>query len=293
MQEDKTSKRFSIVIVTHNSSSVIGQCLASIPNNIRIIVVDNNSSDNTVGIIKKSFPAVEIIKCRINLGFGRANNLALQKVKTEFALLLNPDTVIEENLLDNLFAKANEYTDAAIIAPELYHEDGSLQKSYKTSVFHREKHRSTYIKPDGDLCAECVSGAVMLLRMRCFNDKIFFDRNIFLFYEDDDICMRARKNGYSVVFTPHVRVKHLMGRSSPVTGKYIYIKNLNMIWSRLYMEQKYGNFVSLATLFLKTFCNNFFKSCFYLLTFNKKKLIKYCAGVVAAFLFMTGKKSYE
>jgi len=288
MQKPRRSKKVSIVSVTHNSENVIGKCLDSIPDAITTYIVDNASTDKTCEIVKKYEPKAKLISSEKNLGFGNGNNLALQKVTTEFALLLNPDTVLQEDSIQKLLEAADKYPEAAIIAPTLYHEDGSLQHSYKTTVFDREKAKAKYIEPSGDMCAECLSGAVMLLRMSCFKDG-FFDPNIFLFYEDDDICLQVRKNGYSLVITPDARVMHLMGRSSPPTLKYIKIKNYHMMWSRLYLEKKYHSASQSRTLAIKSLYFYCFKSVLYALIFNQEKFTKSWARVMACLSFLVGR----
>ena len=87
----------TIIILTYNSSQIIKQCLDSFNNNnYQVIVVDNASSDETLQIIKANFPLVKIIRNDKNIGFGRANNLAINQVKTNFSLILNPDTIIKD-----------------------------------------------------------------------------------------------------------------------------------------------------------------------------------------------------
>ena len=277
-------KKASIVIVTYNSAAVIENCLGSISVGIEVFVVDNASSDETCTLIKEKFPHINLIKNEENVGFGRANNLALRQVKTEFALVLNPDTVLQENSIKNLLIAADKYEDAAIIAPVLYHEDGTMQQSYKTDVFAREKNRCKYIEPGGDLCADFLSGAVMLLRISSFNDIGFFDENIFLFYEDDDICLKAKKAGHSLVMAKNAKVMHMLGKSSPATISSIYFKNKHLIWSRIYLQAKYKSKLSAKMMAIRLALINFIKLLAYGFIFNKIKFVKTWGRLVGAVL---------
>lgn len=290
MQNKRRSKKVSVVMVTHNSDAVVERSLESIPDNITTFVVDNLSTDNTITTAENAAPKANIIKSEVNLGFGRANNVALEKVQTEFALLLNPDTSLDEGSIEKLLQTADKHPEAAIISPVLYLEDGSIQQSYKNDIFTREKRGGKFIELSGDACAESLSGAVMLLRMSCFKKKKFFDPKVFLFYEDDDICMQARKNGYSLVITPDARVMHMMGKSSPPTLKYIYIKNWHMMWSRLYMQKKYfpKEYYAMSSK-LMIVCA--LKSLGYVLKVDKPKMMKYIAQMMAIMAFAMGKKS--
>jgi GT2 family glycosyltransferase len=286
MQKNQDIKRVTVVIVTHNSQQVIGRCLGSIPADFNVLIVDNASGDSTVQAAKDARPDVVIINSARNLGFGRGNNLALAKVQTEFAFALNPDTVMNEDTIANLLRTADKYPDAAIIAPIMFFEDGKIQKTYKKSVFSRESNKSKYIIPEGDLCAEFLSGAAMLLRMQLFIKIGFFDPEIFLFYEDDDICLKVRKAGYSLVQTPSARLVHLMGKSSPPGARYIYIKNWHIMWSRLYLEQKYKGKNAAHILATKEMVLQLGKSICHLLTFDNKKKIKSISRLVAIVAFV-------
>lgn len=288
MQKSKASKRVTVITVLHNSAAVIERCLKSIPSGVMVYVVDNASTDDCAELAKQARPDAIIIKSASNLGFGRANNLALAKVRTEFSFVLNPDTVMQPDTIDRLLAAADRHEDSAIIAPTMFFEDGTIQKTYKNSVFMREVYKSDYITPEGDLCAECLSGAAMLLRMSLFRKIGFFDPKIFLFYEDDDICMKVREAGYSLVQTPDASLIHLMGKSSPPSYKYIYIKNWHMMWSRLYLEKKYKGSGAATNLASKEMLLQLGKAIGHLLTLNNEKTIKSGARVLAVMAFMLG-----
>jgi N-acetylglucosaminyl-diphospho-decaprenol L-rhamnosyltransferase len=288
MPKNKTLKRVAIVTVLHNSSAVIEKCLKSIPEGVEVYVVDNASTDGCGELAKKARPSISLIRSDVNLGFGRGNNLALNKIVTEFALVLNPDTVMQEDTIPKLLKVADKYEDAAIIAPTMFYEDGTIQKTYKNSVFMREAKKSKYVRPDGDLCAECLSGAAMLLRVSIFKKIGYFDPKIFLFYEDDDICLKAKNAGHSLVITPESNLVHLMGKSSPPTYKYIFRKNWHMMWSRLYLEKKYNGHNSAMNLAMKEIFIQAGKSLGHLVMLNNEKVIKSGARLLAILAFLSG-----
>ena len=270
-------KNISVVIVSYNSADVVGDALDSVKNFESIFVVDNNSSDNTSNLVKQNFPKVNFIQNDSNLGFGAANNIALEKIKTKYALLLNPDATIEEDDILKLLEAADTYSDAAIISPILVDEGGSSRQNYKRNVFNREKRRSKYIEPEGDLCAEYIPAAVWLLNMENMKKVGFFDPEIFLFYEDDDLCLRAREAGYSCVVVPAAKAVHKQGASSG--GKGEGIKQQHMIKSRLYMERKYKG--GSAVLSIKMFFSFFIKLALYSASLNRKKSARYFNRIVA------------
>src|SRR5262245_27299163 len=117
------------ILVTYNSADVVANALAALlaePLVEKLIVVDNCSRDGTRELIRREFPKVTLIENPNNDGFGCANNIALEKVSTSYALLVNPDAVLAPGAVEKLLDAAAEYSDAAILAPALYDESGAL-----------------------------------------------------------------------------------------------------------------------------------------------------------------------
>jgi GT2 family glycosyltransferase len=126
--------------------------------------------------------------------------------------------------------------------------------------------------------------------MKCFKEIGFFDPKLFLFYEDDDLCIKAKNAGYGLVLTPEAKVTHFMGASSPSTLKIIYLKNRHLLWSRLYLQEKYTNkqnarMLSIAQLYL-----HFAKFLLNICTYNLKKSAKSCGKMVGCLCYFIGLK---
>jgi len=230
------------ILVTHNSASCIAAALATVEGCKRIeqiIVVDNASTDDTVTVVREACPRARIIRNNENLGFGRANNQALWETETGFALLMNPDALISTPCIEALLQAAMLYPEAAILAPQLTDLQGNLLESYKRNVFSRERRPGKYIEPDGDLCADWVSGALWLVRMDAIRKMGGFDEKLFLYYEDDDLCLHAEEAGYSVVVVADAKASHAVGKSSTYNAEEERMKQYQMIRSRLYLQEKY------------------------------------------------------
>jgi N-acetylglucosaminyl-diphospho-decaprenol L-rhamnosyltransferase len=272
-------KSVTAILVAYNSEGVIADALKSLAGQAEIasiIVVDNCSTDNTCELLRRDFPQVTLIENPRNDGFGRANNIALNKVRTPYALLLNPDAVVAPGALPALLAAAERYPDAAILAPALYDEEGRLHRSHKRSVFTREASGDEYVSPEGDICADFLSGAVWLLNMRLMKEIGYFDPHIFLYYEDDDLCIRARRAGYGLVLVPDASATHLMGASSGrPKPEAEFFKQRQLIWSRLHLEKKYRGEKAMRRLALKLNMEYSFKAAWYCLQFNREKLNRY------------------
>lgn len=280
------------IIVSYNSASVIRPCLANLQENgiAEVIVVDNASEDETCEIIKRDFPGVQLIENSKNEGFGRANNQALAQVKMPYALLINPDATLEQGALDALLAAAQKYKKTAIFAPTLLDEEGKQHKSFKRNVFNREKCSDEYIEPEGDICAEFLSGAVWLVDMKLMRTVGFFDKQIFLYHEDDDLCMRARKAGFGLVLVADAKATHAMGGSSGTLNKKAEaFRQYHLAYSRLYIEQKYHGKEAAMKMARKQHFNYALKASLYLLIANTKKVAKCRARIRGVFDFMDGK----
>ncbi len=231
----------TVILVSYNSAFVIGEAIASVirdPLVAQVIVVDNASSDNTREIVRADFPQVVIVESPDNLGFGRANNLALQRTKTEFALLLNPDAALEPGALAALLEAATRHEDAALLAPLLHDEQGNTLASFNRDLFVRRR-KMPFIEPEGDTCADFLSGAAWLLRMAAYTHVGGFDPALFFYCEDDDLCLRLRQAGYSLVLAPEARALHRLGKSSAPTPESERFRLYHFTRSRLYMERKY------------------------------------------------------
>ena len=243
---DAARQKVTIILVTYNSKEIVGNALETIPDGMPTIVVDNASSDGTAEYIRKCFPQVQVIEHPQNIGFGPANNIALEEVETEFSLLMNPDACfIENDTIGKLLSAAENHPEAAILAPGIVNENGVVQRTLPAPLKHRKKiNKNSEFSMDnvvGDTCSFSLSGALMLLRMSAFIDaEYFFDPNIFMYFEDDDICMSCRGRGFTTMLIPSINVMHLEGRSSPPSLEVEALKLRHKTFSQLYMMDKAG-----------------------------------------------------
>ncbi len=235
--------RVAVVVVIHHSRAVIGSCLDAVQRCRQIIVVDNASDDDGVSIVRRVAPQAEIIENRIGVGYGNGANQGLSRVDREFVLLVNPDAVVLPGAVETLVAMADRYPEAGLLAPLVMNPDGSIEPSYDVRLFDRgrygDRKRDTMPVPDGDLCAEFVSGAVVMVRMQALRRIGGFDPRFFLYFDDDDMCMALRAAGYSVLLTPLARVTHVGGGSVRPSLHYRWEKFWHLAWSRLHFEAKY------------------------------------------------------
>lgn len=212
----------TIVVVTYNSAHclpMLSPLLSVCPN---VVISDNGSDDDTAAKAQMLWPDVTVLAHGRNLGFGAANNRALAQVRTPFALLLNPDCEMTPQDLLALLSSAEIFTDAALLAPQLMASEDRPEINYRwPSAYWTSRGPAA----EGPLCVGFVCGAVMLLRMERMALTGFFDERFFLYYEDDDLCLRLFQAKQSLVLCPNVRVLHrsrgsVRGRS-PWRSEYL------------------------------------------------------------------------
>jgi N-acetylglucosaminyl-diphospho-decaprenol L-rhamnosyltransferase len=197
--------KVTVVVVTHESA----HCLQNLDPLLRqcsqVIVSDNGSLDGTPAQARERWPHAHVLEHGRNLGFGTANNRALARVQTPFAFLLNPDCVITAEALSQLIEAALAWPESALLAPELVSASGQPEVNYR---WPQTLWRPQGPGAQGPTCVGFVCGAAMLLRLSAFSSLGWFDERFFLYYEDDDLCLRLFNARLPMVLVPAVTAVH-------------------------------------------------------------------------------------
>ncbi|WP_428247148.1 glycosyltransferase family 2 protein [Ferrovibrio sp.] len=277
----------SAVIVVYNSGAVIEACLQSLAGIDDIVVVDN-AADNRL----QQRPGIRYIRNPDNLGFGCGCNTGVAAAKHDLVLLVNPDAVLEPGAVEKLLAASQAYPEAALLMPAILTPDGSVEPSHDAGLFEKRAlpKRRGEPDPEGDLCANFLSGAVLLLRKPAFDAVGGFDPNIFMYFEDDDLSLRLRQAGHALVRVNAARARHIGGGSSGPSDALQRFKNWHFAWSRLYLEQKFNGAAAtwrhgLSLLFLRGV-----KALLYHITGNRKKALRDSALAKGFLLFLCGQR---
>jgi GT2 family glycosyltransferase len=212
----------SVLIVTWNSEATITSCLASIPPDAEVVLVDNASTDGTVAEVRRAFPAVTVLESPSNLGFGTACNLAAQHASGNYYLLLNPDAALHRGAVDSMRAFLAAEPACGVVGPRILDAAGDVELSWDrwlTPVqewFRRGSHSGKRdVRPSLAPCkVDWISGACMLLRAEAWHQVAGFDPDFFLYFEDVDLCRRLTDTGWTVYYQPEAQVTHLKGKSS-------------------------------------------------------------------------------
>lgn len=268
------------VIVTYQSAAVIADALRPLQGQAliaQVIVTDNASTDNTLETVAgfaKNMP-VQNVALEKNQGFGAAANRGLERVATPYALLMNPDAQIDEANLRVLFEAAKTYKGGAIFGPRLQLADGTFQQAYRDNPFNRRRKTMREHEASAIVPVEDIPAAVWLLRMEAIKRIGGFDEGLFLFYEDDDVCMRMKEAGYGVYHVPGAVARHGLGKGSEPTPQTLALKQYHLGRSRVYIEKKYRGIAAARWLRLKLSAVALFKMAGYFLLFRKGKFLRH------------------
>ena len=174
-------KNITFVIVSFKSSHIIEKCIKSINSNIKIIIVENSEDIHIKNYLENKFSNVDVIVAKENLGYGKGNNLGISKANTQYVFILNPDTTLEDNCLEELYkAKLMLRDDFAILAP-------NFLNNYGYFLNKNNDHRNQNL-----LEVDYVKGFAMLINLKKVNFQKIFDENFFLFLEEIDLCKRIK-----------------------------------------------------------------------------------------------------
>jgi len=265
----------SIVIVTYKSEDKIFSCLNSIPSEISTYVIENSNNLEFKNNLEKKYSNVRCTLAGENLGYAAGNNKGLRQVKTKYALILNPDTIVQKEAIENFFDLILNLKNFWLIGP------GNNQ----SKKFTNEK--KNYIE------VENLKGFAIFINMEKF-DKIFFDENFFLYFEEIDFCKMVKKKGGSIYIAKSIVIYHEGGSSVTKKNKLELEKNRNWhwMWSTFFFHKKYKGFLLAFMIILPKLIGASFKTIYYnLISDVEKKEIYSCrlSGIINS---LTGKKSW-
>jgi GT2 family glycosyltransferase len=226
--------RLSIIILNHNSGTMLRDCLDSLfadelPADTEVIVPDNASTDASLGLaVRKWGSRIRVIHNGDNRGFAWGNNRGLEVSSGEYVCLLNPDTIIRRGAFGDLVSFMDSHPRAGIVGPKVLNKDGSFQLSAKRSIpspfdaisralllsklFPRSRrfarYNVTYLDPDTTQKVDACTGCCMLARRKMIDSIGSLDEGYFIYCEDVDWFVRAKKAGWEVWYVASAVIEH-------------------------------------------------------------------------------------
>ena len=264
----------SICIVNWNVKDLLKACLGSIYTNTKdisfeVIVVDNNSSDESVRMIKSDFRQVKLIENKTNAGFTKANNQAIKIAQGRNIMLLNPDTEVIDNALNRMVRFLDGRRDCGALGCKLLNTDGSLQRSCRTfptlevmlysalfldSLFPKSRLFGKYFMTWWDFNetreVDQPMGSALMVKKEVLDKVGLFDENIFIWFDEVDLCYRIKKAEFKIFFIPEVQIKHHLSQSFKQWKSVSQILNGAFTWrkSRNYFFKKHKGMLSVLAL---------------------------------------------
>ncbi len=254
-------KNITFVIVSFRSEHIIERCIKSIHPKIKVIIVENSYNNRLKRYLENKFLNVEVIISKKNFGYGKGNNIGISRVKTQYAFILNPDSFLEKNCLEELNkAQLLLQDDFVILAPNFSNNYGYF--SNRINNFKKKILEVDYVK-----------GFAMLINLNKFDSKNLFDENFFLFLEEIDLCKRIKNSGGRIFVVLNSKIQHLGKQASENILNIELCRNWHWMWSLFYYNHKHFGILSAYRIAVIKFFSSIFKLIFFAIIFNKKKFL--------------------
>jgi GT2 family glycosyltransferase len=240
--------QLSVIIVNYNVKHFLEQALYSVEKacanlNAEIFVVDNNSVDGSCDMVKQKFPTVKLIENKVNTGFSKANNQAIRESKGQYVLLINPDTLVEEDCFEKVIQFMDTQEDAGAVGVKMIDGAGKFLPESKrglptpevafykifglSALFPKSskfgKYHLGYLSNEAVHSVEVLAGAFMMIRKSVLNQIGLLDEDYFMYGEDIDLSYRITKAGYKNYYFPDTTIIHYKGESTKRTSvNYVF-----------------------------------------------------------------------
>ena len=275
--------KLSIVIVSYNVRTYLEQCLQSVQKALvgiegEVFVVDNHSEDDSVAVVRTDYPWVRLIESPENVGFARANNIAIRQSEAEYVLLLNPDTVVEENTLRQSLAFMDSHPEAGGAGVMMHNADGTLAPESRRAIptpwvsclkmlGFTKRYYMSHLPWDQPSQIEVISGAFCLLRKKALDEIGLLDETFFMYGEDIDLSYRLLKGGWQNWYLPY-SIIHFKGKSTQKSDyRYVHIFYQAML---IFFRKHYGHLSFFYTMPVKMAI--YFRASIALMDLLRKKL---------------------
>jgi len=275
------NKDLTIIFVSYFSKKLIEKPLNTINKEIKVLIVENSLDLSAKDELESKYSNVKVIFPKENLGNGGGINEGLRFVKTKYAFYLDVDTSLKKDTLEQLYLHANKIENFSILGPSVINFD------YKNEYFEKKNeinkvHRMNFM-----------TGCALFFKVKTIKQIGSFDENIFLYYEENDLYLRCKKENKPIFLIENAKINH-QGNSSvdSIFEEEIEVnRNWHLMWSTFYFHKKHFGLIKAYEKTLFKFLSGLIKFMFYFLI-NKKKKSIYFARVSGIYNAMIGKKSW-
>ena len=275
-------KNITVVVLTFNTpENIIIDCLSSIDNDIKVLIIENSNKFIHEEKILSKFDNVNVKCTGKNLGYGGGNNFGIAAVETDYILILNPDVICSKDFFSNIEDVIEENNNFSVIGCQYLHDRVFMPAGFfdkKKNKKFVENFRNNEIEDLSEV--DWVTGCSMILNNKKFKDKKIFDEKFFLYFEEFDLCKSLVDRGEKVFSSKKLKIHHL-GFKSSLNEDTECNKNMNRMrewhwmWSSFYFYKKNYGYLFALNRIIGKFVKAIFKTIYFSLTFNQIEKEKY------------------
>ena len=291
--------QITVIVVTHKTKQkIILRCLKSIDKKIKILLIENSKNFKNKSFFMKKFKNLEVFCSGSNLGYGNGNNLGLRKVKTPFALILNPDASCVNGFFKNLNKILKTIKNFHLIGCA----NSVNQKEFPAGYFEKQKNiifnkiiKSKKIKLLTKV--DWVKGYSLIVNIKKFKNRNIFDKKYFLYLEEIDLCKSIQKKNGNVYYSKNLKINHLGAKGSTARSFQEQkdadnLRNWHYMWSLFYFYKKNYSFFFAVQKLSGKLVRSLIKTIIFYLVFQKNKRNKYLFRFLGLLSSIVGLKSY-
>jgi len=274
-------KDITVGIVTYKSKKVLFKCLKSIKKIKKIIIFDNSNDKDLKREVKFFNPKIKFVLSKKNLGYGNGNNKIINFCKTRYLFVLNPDTVLDKNCEKELLKTIKlKEIDFSILSPI------SKDKNFGVIIKNKKILKNNLIQTN------YVKGFAMLFDIKKITKIGMFDKNIFLYLEEIDLCKRLTLKKQKILINNKAKIFHKGAKSSDIGFEFEKCRNWHWMWSKVYYEKKYSNKFIVYFKYITIMILILFKIILFLPLNNSKKINLNYLRLSGSFNALIGKSSW-
>ena len=274
-------KDITVGIVTYKSKKVLFKCLKSIKKIKKIIIFDNSNDKDLKREVKFFNPKIKFVLSKKNLGYGNGNNKIINVCKTRYLFVLNPDTVLDKNCEKELLKTIKlKEIDFSILSPI------SKDKNFGVIIKNKKILKNNLIQTN------YVKGFAMLFDIKKITKIGMFDKNIFLYLEEIDLCKRLTLKKQKILINNKAKIFHKGAKSSDIGFEFEKCRNWHWMWSKVYYEKKYSNKFIVYFKYITIMILILFKIILFLPLNNLKKINLNYLRLSGSFNALIGKSSW-
>ena len=283
------------ILTYRTNQEILKDCILSIDKSVGINLIENSNELQNQDYFTTLHPNIKVFLTGNNLGYAGGHNFGLKNVKTQYALILNPDLICKDNYFKNIQEYLDGKIDFSIIGSQ--YEKSKMDKPAYGFFKSKKYNDNVSINENKLQTVDWVVGCSMLFNLNKFKERNLFDENFFLFFEETDLCRRTKLSGGKIFSSTSLLIDHFGEKGSFASEKinelsYIKLRNWHLMWSSFYYYKKTNNYFFALKEMLGTLIRSFFKTIYYSILFNKFEKTKYFHRFLGLYNSMLGKKSW-